>query len=469
MNERRPYERKFSPTCSRWYVLWDGKQQWLGNTKAEADTNLERLRNGHAVVRAEKRRARWSVADYVDLYLDWVQAQKPDRYDARRNALRAFHQRFAEVPVKKLTRRQVQLWLAKQPDPVRARKAVVNCFTRLVKLGHLESTPITAIEVTVREIVERFLAHAEKHYVKRGQQTSEVAAVRAATAPLLDLYGSLPARHFGPTKLKVVREAMIRKGWCRTAINHQCSRIRRVFRYAVELELIPAETLNRLKALSPLLHGRTEAVEAEPVEPVSAETVDATLPHLRPQVADMVRVEKLAGMRPGELCSMQWNEIDMSGPVWLYSPTSHKVEHHGLKRVIAIGPQAQAILMKYRGFGPVWPGKGKPMGAASYRRAITRGCERAFNMPKELLPTAKQLRELTPEEREDVKTRAEAWRAENCWHPNQLRHSFATELRQSGASLDDIAATLGHTRITTTQVYAQNGIAKATAVAAKVG
>jgi len=40
-------------------------------------------------------------------------------------------------------------------------------------------------------------------------------------------------------------------------------------------------------------------------------------------------------------------DLDRSEEVWAYRPSSHKTEHHGLQRVIFIGPKAQAILLSY--------------------------------------------------------------------------------------------------------------------------
>ena len=57
-----------------------------------------------------------------------------------------------------------------------------------------------------------------------------------AVRPLQRLYGSTPARDFGPSALKTVRQEMIRLGWARTYINKQVRRIKQVFKWAVSDE-----------------------------------------------------------------------------------------------------------------------------------------------------------------------------------------------------------------------------------------
>ncbi len=464
----KPYQRKLSSGTIRWYVQWNGKQVWVGRDESEAHRNWDRLKNGQTVERPGQLSQVGTVGGLLDLFGDWVIANCRAKFDANRSVLKPFKAAFGDVATSRLSVRKVQKWVEAQSNPERARRAIVSCFRRPVVLGHISESPVEAVEVTVKTITDLLLVHAERHYVKNGKATSQVHNFKSTIGPLVEMYGSTSAHSFGPKKLKEVRSAMIRKGWCRTSINQHMGRVRQVFKYAVQEEMIPAETLNRLKALSPLLPGRSDAGESEPVKPVSEADVEATMKHVPPMVADMIRVERLTGMRPGEVCSMRWDEIDTSGDVWLYRPTSHKVQHHGLERVIAIGPKAQAILNKYRGFGPVFPGRKGAFTAAAYRRAITRGCEIAFGMPKEQRPRGKVLKELSAEHLEDIKKRAEEWRAEWCWAPNQLRHSFATELRKS-ESLDVVAAALGHSKITTSQVYAENNLAAAAAVIGKIG
>jgi hypothetical protein len=46
-------------------------------------------------------------------------------------------------------------------------------------------------------------------------------------------------------------------------------------------------------------------------------------------------------MRPGELCAIGTRDIDTTGKVWLYKPSSHKTAHQGHEREIRVGPRAR--------------------------------------------------------------------------------------------------------------------------------
>jgi integrase len=288
-------------------------------------------------------------------------------------------------------------------------------------------------DLTVCELIAAFKVHAESYYRRPdGRQSDEVNNFRAAVRPLRLLYGHMAAREFGPLALQAVRNEMIHKGWCRTYINHQIARIKIVFKWAASQELIPASVHQALTTVSGLRRGRSDAVESEPVEPVSAEVVKATLPHLSSVVAAMVQVQLLTGTRPGEVCQMRTAEIDTSGPVWIYQPCRHKTAHHGKKRMIHIGPKAQEILRPFlkplnaqayvfspreteaerrqlqheRRKTPLSCGNvpgsnrkrrprrqpGEVYDASSYRRAIARACEAAFPQPKEFAQDPQQLR-----------------------------------------------------------------------------
>jgi hypothetical protein len=62
--------------------------------------------------------------------------------------------------------------------------------------------------------------------------------VRNALRPLRKLFSHTQVSDFGPLRLKRVREAMIQRGWCRNHINQQVGRIKRVFKWGVQNELV---------------------------------------------------------------------------------------------------------------------------------------------------------------------------------------------------------------------------------------
>jgi integrase len=87
----------------------------------------------------------------------------------------------------------------------------------------------------------------------------------------------------------------------------------------------------------------------------------------------------------------------------------------------------------------------------AYARALARGCERAFPTPKALSKTERKL-----------------WRREHHFHPNQLRHSTATVVRQQ-FGLEAAQSVLGHAHADVTQVYAERDLALAEKVAKMIG
>jgi integrase len=241
-----------------------------------------------------------------------------------------------------------------------------------------------------------------------------------------------------------------------------------------------------------LRRGRTIARETEPVTPVDDAIVDATLPHLSPVVADMVRFQRFTGCRPNEVCQLRPCDVDRSGDVWVYRPQSHKTAHHGHERVIFVGPQAQAVLLRYLArdaqafcFRPCdseakrraaihaarktplscgnRPGsnrkttpKREPSDAynpRAYHKAIRYACTKAFPVPKEIA---------------DDPAAVAKWKADHRWAPNQLRHSAATEIRKR-FGLEAAQVVLGHAQANVTQVYAERDHALAARVAKEVG
>jgi integrase len=373
---------------------------------------------------------------------------------------------------------------------------------------------------SVNDLMLAYIKHAEGYYRPTdGKKSAELECLRDALKILKSLHGRTAAVEFGPKKLKAVRATMVEKGWCRTYVNHQVDRVRRMFRWAVSEELVSGDLYHALQAVAGLRRGLPGVRESNPVRPVPQTVVGATLPFMPAAVQAMVQLQLLTGARPGEVCRLRALDLDMSGRVWVYRPGSdrgkhgeHKTAHHGHERLVYLGPQAQLILrpwlrMDLQAYlfspaeserarnderrrirrSPMTPSQSRrrpkrhPARAkrdrydvASYRRAITRACETAFPLPEVLcrqrLPDGKKetrrdwQARLSPEQRTEVR----AWRREHHWHPHQLRHSAATNLRKEfGVELARII--LGHKTAFTTEIYAEADRAQAVEVMARIG
>ncbi len=179
-------------------------------------------------------------------------------------------------------------------------------------------------ELTVVELCARYWKFAKSYYRKGGKCTGEAPNIKAAIRFLKDWHGKTLVSEFGPLALQAVRQRMIEADHSRGYVNAQIGRIKRMFKWGVAEELVPPAVHQGLMAVTGLRQGRSEARESEPVMPVDDAIVEATLTALSPVVADMVRLQRLSGMRPAEVCQLQPVDIDREGDVWLYRPASHK-------------------------------------------------------------------------------------------------------------------------------------------------
>ena len=201
-----------------------------------------------------------------------------------------------------------------------------------------------ASDVTVNELLLAYHRHAQGYYVKNGRPTSGARNIALALRPARASHGHALARDFGPLALKAVRRALVESGVRRNEVNKRVRRLIRAFKWAVEEEMIPPSVHQALEAVAGLRQGRSEARESVPVRPVPGAFVEAIRPHVTSRVWAMVRIQLLAGMRPGEVCQMRARDLDITRKVWDYAPASYKTEHHGRERKLFLGPAALEVL-----------------------------------------------------------------------------------------------------------------------------
>jgi integrase len=362
-------------------------------------------------------------------------------------------------------------------------------------------------DLSINEMLLAYMQHVEKYYVKDGKPTSEQATIAHALRFVRALYGLTPAREFGPLALKAVRDAMAKHditrtvkvkdpetgevrqevkvfhhGLARRFINKQIGRIKRVFAWAVEQELVPVQVYQALMCVKGFKKGKRQAREKPRVGPVPEAHVEAVLSHVPAVVRTMIDVQRLCGARPHEVVEMRAIDIDMTGAVWEYRPRRYKTEHHNdddspdRERIIFLGPKAQELLKPYLSLN-VTDFLFSPKRAEEARNAAKCDARKSPRWPSHArLQAAKKQGRPRPALREhyDVDSYRRAIRRAcikagvPIWSPLQLRHTAGTLIRKR-FGLEASQACLGHSELGVTQVYAETDQDAARRVMAEIG
>jgi integrase len=357
--------------------------------------------------------------------------------------------------------------------------------------------------LSVTELCDKYWQHVETYYRRPdGSPSGEQNSMKYSLRALRYLYGDMPARSFGAAELKAVRQLFIdgythprygeQRAICRNQINARIKRVRRAIRWAVGEKLIPSgwidgegrivSILDELRAVEPLKLGRSKAKESAPVLPVARAVVEATLPSLRPMLADMVRLQLESGMRPGELVQIRPIDIDMTGTgeVWLYVPNRHKTQHHGHTRCIALGPKCKEIIRRHLTtnveeflFSPRRLMEERAATLRAKRKSKVQPSQqnrkkaKPQKQPGDRYTTLSYGRSLSEAIKRYNQGKPESERLPH-WHLHQLRHLKAQELKRE-FGLDQARACLGHHSPAITEHYATLDTAKAAEVMAKIG
>jgi integrase len=226
-------------------------------------------------------------------------------------------------------------------------RASIDAYDALIGEWAANGRRLSEESLTINELIVLYLELAESYYRKDGAPTTQVDRIRAALRFVHVAYGRLEPAEFGPLKLTACREAMIAAGLSRKTCNAYVGEIRAMFKWGNACELLDVAVVQALASVAGLRTGRSEAHETRPVLPVPDDRVAALEPFLPPQTWAMVRLHDLSGMRPREVAILRTGDLDRDGPVWFYYPERHKSEHHGRRREIGLGPQAQAVLLPF--------------------------------------------------------------------------------------------------------------------------
>lgn len=301
--------------------------------------------------------------------------------------------------------------------------------------------------------------------------------IKRSIALLCKLYGHTKARDFGPRSLATLQAAWAKEGLSRRYVKHLVDEVRLCFRWASEEELLPVEVWQSIRAKRNLRKGEGGVKESPKVRPVPRRVVEQTLPHLPPVIADMVRVQMMAGMRPGEVCAMRPADIDRKWLkvgrkwIWLYRMDEHKTDWRGGLRWVPIGPEAQKVLAPYLERDPEEYCFSPRESMQAFRQK-----QRASRRSK-VQPSQTSRAKAQTKRRPGVRYRSEAYArrvAMVCeahgiphWSPNQLRHLVGTEV-ETEYGREDARCVLGHTNPSTSAIYCES-VERAARVIAKIG
>jgi integrase len=280
--------------------------------------------------------------------------------------------------------------------------------------------------IRMRDITADFRHRELPNYESNNGQYSRFSNL----CDLLDArHGDEPTSEFGPRKLETLRDTFVAKGNCRSYCNTLTRMIIRIIEHGVSRELVQPDRIVALEALKPLKEG--QARESQGRSGVAIETIKATLPFLTATAAAMVRIQFATAMRPSELFRMTPAMIDRSGANWFYRPTTHKTAHHGKTKAVPIIGEALEALTPYLFGAPeslcFLTMKGTEWNKDSYRIAVARAAKAA---------------------------------GVEHWTPYQIRHTAAQAVRDNEGP-EATQALLGHSRLSTTEIYAKANEVKA--------
>lgn len=297
---------------------------------------------------------------------------------------------------------------------------------------------------TVDQLCAAWDAHCQEYYKGSSTAVNAVLDVRM----FREMFGQAAVAELTHADMLQLRDALVRSGVSRSTVNTRLWRVKYMLAWALDEALITAAVKAELTQVRGVKRGRTSAPERRPVRPVDDATVEKTVERMVPNTADMVRVHRLTGMRPCELCAMRWSLIDRSRTPWVYHvpPEANKNEWRGelgMPRVVCIGPKARAILERHTdGDVPFSPARAMAEYiSASHAARVTPVYGKRKDAPH--VPRVLGERWTTDAY---TKTIAAACRRAGIepWGANRLRHAFGTDVRRM-YGLDAAKAVLGHT------------------------
>jgi len=302
--------------------------------------------------------------------------------------------------------------------------------------------------VSVSELCALWADHCREYYSKDGRPTSAATNMILGPRQFRELYGKAAVAELTHADMLQLRDALVRSGVCRTTVNRRLWSVKYMLGWALDEAIVPAAVKAELTQVQGVKRGRTAAPERRPVRSVDDATVSATVARMMPNTADMVRLHRVTGMRPCELCALKWSAIDTTRTPWVYRvpETANKNAwrgEYGVPRVVCIGPKGRAILERHRACGDVPFSPQSAMAeylAARHAARVTP----VYGAKRDEPHVPRALGSCWTTDAYSKTIRAACRKAGIAeWGANRLRHAFGTEVRRA-FGLEAARAVLGH-------------------------
>ncbi len=355
---------------------------------------------------------------------------------------------------------------------VAAQKAYESVCAEIAACG--TSVVVHRTDVRSFDLMDAYLSFARGYYA---QSPKEIDHVKRLIKRWNELYEDVEVDDIGPRRLKVWRDHLIRKyKLARPTVNESVNRLRRIVRWGVEEEIVPAAVSQALDAVAPLRKGRSAAREGIKRRPVPEDHVYKVFPFLSRQIRTVIELELLTATRPGEVLSMRPIDIDTTGDCWIYTPEHHKNEWRDHDRTILLGPRCQALIKPFLIDRAVNKPLFSPAEAeADRRKALFLKRKTPMSCGNRAGTNRKAEPELSPGERytADSYRRAveRACKAAGVpvWTPYQLRHAGTQRLLKKVGNRDAVRETIGWSSDGMIDNYSQRNLDVAIATMMKHG
>ncbi len=129
------------------------------------------------------------------------------------------------------------------------------------RVTHVDPTPLRpqARNVSMVELLAAYWDHCVEYDGATGTRRCAANNLKPTLRDVRQLYGEIQANDFSPLKLRSLMERWVDRGHSRTSINDQAGVVKRMFKWAVSVELVDASVYHAIQTVPNLRAGRSKA------------------------------------------------------------------------------------------------------------------------------------------------------------------------------------------------------------------